>query len=192
MAPGSGHSSGREGQLQGPGLTPSLCTQLPSPTLTPNSSVQVCCFVALTANIQVEVVNTPAPRRWEGADLTGLEWFSDVAPALHRNVSQIRRHRDQDRRSLTKHRSYGSDPNYGEDRMHQAHGSIIYTSEKLDGVCPTSGDWLNQFRPSKWRAAFQQPFQRGAQTLYYVTAQKNGCYGKLRDKAATKNLWSLW
>lgn len=69
LAPKGRHSSGQEGQLQSPGLTPTNILGSPPPGADPSGSVQEIphfCFVALTTNIQVETVNTPAPHRWVG------------------------------------------------------------------------------------------------------------------------------
>lgn len=96
LTPNRRHSSGQEGQLQSPGLCSS-----PPPGADPNRSVQemphFCCFVALTTNIQVETINTPASQRWEGADLTRLDWFCDVAPAPHAMWQVVRPPQDQGR-----------------------------------------------------------------------------------------------
>lgn len=89
LAPDGKHSSGQEGHPPGPGLTPAYVLRSPLPGTDPNKSAlgeAPLLLFCLTTNIEVVTINTASPWRWKGADMTGLEWFSDVAPTPHRNM----------------------------------------------------------------------------------------------------------
>ena len=89
LAPDRKHSSGQEGHPPGPGLTPAYVLRSPLPGTDPNKSAlgeAPLLLFCLTTNIEVVTVNTATPWRWKGADMIGLEWFSDVAPTPHRNM----------------------------------------------------------------------------------------------------------